>query len=82
LRSKAVGLAVIACVWLLPLSARGQAVHRSYQVPRTSWGDPDLQGNYTNKNEQSTPLERPDEFAGRRLDDVKGAELAAVLTKR
>ena len=53
-----------------------------YHAPRTPWGDPDLQGNYTNKYEQSTPLERPDEFAGRRLQDVSGAELTAVLAKR
>ena len=53
-----------------------------YRAPRTPWGDPDLQGNYTNKYEQSTPLERPDEFAGRRRDDITGAELSAVLAKR
>ena len=46
------------------------------------WGDPDLQGTYTNKYEQSTPLERPDQFAGRRVEDVSGAELADVLAKR
>jgi hypothetical protein len=81
-RSKAVRLAVIVGVWLVPLSAQGQAAHKGYQPPRTAWGDPDLQGNYTNKNEQSTPLERPDEFTGRRLEDVKGEELAAILAKR
>jgi hypothetical protein len=81
-RSKTVQLVVIAGVWLLPLPARGQTAHKTYQPPRTAWGDPDLQGNYTNKNEQSTPLERPDEFTGRRLDDVKGEELSAVLAKR
>jgi hypothetical protein len=53
-----------------------------YAPPRTPWGDPDLQGTYTNKYEQSTPLERPAEFAGRRVEDVKGAELAAVLDTR
>jgi len=53
-----------------------------YRPPRTPWGDPDLQGNYTNKYEQSTPLERPDDFAGRRLEDVTAAELTAVLAKR
>jgi len=53
-----------------------------YAPPRTPWGDPDLQGTYTNKYEQSTPLERPAEFAGRRVDDVRGAELADVLAKR
>jgi len=54
----------------------------SYAPPRTPWGDPDLQGTYTNKYEQSTPLERPAEFAGRRVDDVRGAELADLLAKR
>jgi hypothetical protein len=58
------------------------AARASYVPPRTPWGDPDLQGNYTNKYEQSTPLERPDEFVGRRIDDVRGAELAGVLEKR
>jgi hypothetical protein len=53
-----------------------------YRAPRTPWGDPDLQGNYTNKYEQSTPLERPDEFAGRLLEDVTATELARVLARR
>jgi len=53
-----------------------------YRAPRTPWGDPDLQGNYTNKYEQSTPLERPDAFAGRRREDVTGAELSALLAVR
>jgi len=81
-RSKTLLFVAIAGLWLAPLSARGQAPHKAYQSPRTAWGDPDLQGNYTNKNEQSTPLERPGEFEGRRLDDVKGAELAALLARR
>ena len=71
-------------VLLLATVALGAAVASGapYAPPRTPWGDPDLQGNYTNKYEQSTPLERPDEFAGRRLQDVTRAELAAVITKR
>jgi hypothetical protein len=69
----------VACVLALALVA---ATAAPYRPPRTPWGDPDLQGNYTNKYEQSTPLERPDEFVGRRLQDVTRAELAAVLTKR
>jgi len=56
---------------------------RTPWVPaRTPWGDPDLQGNFTNKYEQSTPLERPREFEGRRVGDVSGAELAEILEKR
>jgi hypothetical protein len=81
-RSNAVVLVAIAGAWLVPVPAAAQTARKSYQPPRTAWGDPDLQGNYTNKNEQSTPLERPDELAGRRLDDVKGAELTAMLAKR
>jgi hypothetical protein len=49
-----------------------------YVGPRTPWGDPDLQGNYTNLWEAGTPFERPDEFAGRRLDEIKGEELAGI----
>ncbi len=66
----------------LSLLAATAAAPAPWRPPRTPWGDPDLQGNYTNKYEQSTPLERPDEFAGRRIDDVKGAELDAVLARR
>lgn len=45
---------------------------------RTPWGDPDLQGVYTNNNEYATPLERPREFAGRRASDLTAAEIAEV----
>ena len=50
-------------------------------APRTPWGDPDIQGTYTNTYENGTPLERPNEFAGRKLEDIKGDELAAVRKK-
>src|SRR4051812_18449414 len=59
-------------------SASTARAAKPYTPPRTPWGDPDLQGNYTNVYENGTPLERPDQFAGRRLDDVKGEELAAI----
>jgi hypothetical protein len=51
---------------------------RPWTPPRTPWGDPDLQGNFTNLYEVGTPFERPDEFAGRRLEDVNGEELARI----
>jgi hypothetical protein len=75
-----VGLAVLAAV--VPVTGQTQATIRnaapSSPAPRTPWGDPDLQGTYTNTYENGTPLERPDEFAGRRLEDVKGDELHAI----
>src|ERR1700752_4826559 len=52
------------------------------QTARTPWGDPDLQGNYTNKYETSTPFERPKEFEGRRLEDITATELAAAVARR
>ena len=57
------------------VSAVAQA---AYKAPRTSWGDPDLEGVYANDNEYATPLERPDEFKGKTLADVTPAELAEV----
>jgi hypothetical protein len=67
---------------LWPVILVSQGPSRSFTPSRTPWGDPDLQGTYTNKYEQSTPLERPVQFAGRRVEDVAGAELAGILEKR
>jgi hypothetical protein len=68
------GLALVVMIVLVTAVASAQTV----SVPRTPWGDPDIQGNYTNTYEQGTPLERPEQFAGRTLEDVKGEELAKV----
>src|SRR5580765_5750816 len=72
-----VWLSVVATVGVGAVSLSGQAADRR-GAWRTSWGDPDLQGNYTNLYENGTPLERPDEFAGRTLDQVTGEELSRL----
>jgi len=59
-------------------AAAPPAASKPYSAPRTPWGDPDLQGNYTNVYENGTPLERPDQFAGRNLDDITGTELREI----
>ena len=68
-RVLAVSLALIAVVVLVapePVPAQ----------TRTPWGDPDLQGMWTNTT--TTPLQRPSEFAGRSvLTDEERAELDA-----
>jgi len=46
--------------------------------PRTTWGDPDLQGTYDNNNEYATPLERPAEFEGKRASDLTPAEISEI----
>ena len=50
--------------------------------PRTPWGDPDLQGVFTNNDESLIPFERPAQFDGRRLDDITDAELAKLREAR
>ena len=71
----ALGLGLASMAAQTPTTARTAS---AYTPPRTAWGDPDLQGIYTNSNEYATPLERPKEFAGRRLEDLTAEELARV----
>jgi hypothetical protein len=87
-------VAVAALVSIVSVSSRqvaGQAPAKSparaasakaYVPPKTPWGDPDLQGNFTNKYEQGTPFERPAEFDGKRIEDVQGQELADLVKRR
>ena len=49
------------------LSVSVSAAAQTWTPPRTPWGDPDLQGNYSNKYQQGTPFERPAEFEGRTI---------------
>ena len=51
-------------------------------VGKTAWGDPDLQGTYTNSNESGIPMQRPAEFAGKTLDQITPAELTRLLQQR
>jgi hypothetical protein len=59
-----------------PATAKDSARRPQWTAPKTSWGDPDISGNVTNVFEASTPFERPEQFAGRKREDVKGEELA------
>jgi hypothetical protein len=78
MRMKPIALALCAV-----MAASSVALAQStWTTPKTPWGDPDLQGQYSNKYETSTPFERPKEFEGRRIGDVKPEELAAAIAKR
>jgi hypothetical protein len=61
-----------------PTASAAPKAAKPWTPPRTSWGDPDIQGWFSNRTEDATPLERPAQFEGRRLEDVKGEELAAI----
>ena len=66
---------VMVVVLLLPVGVAGQALTAaadSWAPSRTPWGDPDLQGTWTNTT--TTPLQRPDELAGKQV--LAGEELA------
>ncbi len=73
----ALAAALVLTAWIdTPALAQGGSPNVA--ALRTPWGDPDLQGNYTNLWEAGTPFERPDEFAGRRLEDITGDELLKI----
>ena len=60
----------------------GATTAKKYVAKRMPWGDPDISGNFTTKDEANTPLERPDQFAGKRMEDVTPQELAAINEAR
>jgi hypothetical protein len=55
---------------------------KGYTPPKTPWGDPDISGNFDTSPEANTPMERPDEWAGRKMDDITPAEMTAAIAKR
>jgi hypothetical protein len=61
-------------VALLVVFGAAQALAQGVRA-RTPWGDPDLQGVYSNENEMRVPMERPERFAGRRHDSLTAQEL-------
>ena len=64
-------LGALAVIMLIPGFATGQT--GSAEVPRTSWGDPDLQGVWNNNT--VVPLERPENLEGKdTLTDEEVAE--------
>jgi len=76
--------AAFAAVFLMqaPVSAQtAKAPSKAaapWVAPHTPWGDPDIQGWYSNLSEDGTPLERPVQFEGRRLEDISREELVAI----
>ncbi len=71
----------VVVVTLLAHAVVGQS-RPVYNAPRTPWGDPDLQGYYTNSDESLIPMERPDTLTGKSLDDITPEELARLTEQR
>ena len=55
---------------------------KAFVPKRLPWGDPDISGNFSSKDEANTPFERPVEFAGKRIEDVTPEELAVAIKER
>jgi len=66
---------------LLAQAAIGQG-RAAFNAPRTPWGDPDLQGYYTNSDESLIPMERPDTLTGKSLSEITADELARLTEQR
>ena len=69
---------LLAAIAMASIATMQVAAQHGYKAPRTPWGDPDIQGNYTNLTEAGTPLEKPREFEGRNLKDISGDELRTI----
>ncbi len=61
---------------------QGTPARQGYKTPKTAWGEPDLQGVYTNNDESGIPLERPSQFDGKKIEDVSDSELAELTKER
>jgi hypothetical protein len=62
----------------IPAPAASKSIS-TYSVPRTPWGDPDLQGVWSSDEEAGVPFERP---VGQTKPKVNGTELEALLEER
>ena len=78
----ALAAAVLAAAAMQAQAPAQRSGGSSYAAPRTPWGDPDLQGTYTNSDESGTPMSRPPEFAGRRPESVTPEEMSRLAKER
>src|SRR5688572_20743025 len=59
-----------------------QTTSTSAPLPRTSWGDPRIEGTYTNKDEFGTPFERPAELAGKQRREFGPEQMKQLMVER
>jgi hypothetical protein len=73
----------VAGAAIAPLAGQSPAPKKTaWRAPRTPWGQPDLHGDYTNKDEANTPLERPQQLAGKDPASFTDADLARLAKER
>ena len=77
MKAVAIAIAVAATV-----GVAAQQTPAKYAPAKTAWGDPDLSGTYTDKDENGIPMEKPAQFEGKSLQDVDDSELADIVRER
>jgi hypothetical protein len=82
----AVAMAMVATPEAQQAPARATAARaataKPYVAPRTPWGDPDIQGGWTNVSENGIPMEKPNNLGEKVLEEIEDAELADLIRER
>ena len=85
----AVTVSIVAAVTVRPEADQSNALTAAragstarYVPARTPWGDPDIQGGYSNKDENGIPFERPGNLSGKQLGEFDDSELAELAQSR
>src|SRR5262249_51249254 len=81
-RLTALTAAIFTAAAMVRLAGQSLPKRPSFRAPRTSWGAPDIHGDYTNKDEANTPLERPAQLGGKDPGAFSEAELAQLAKDR
>ena len=71
----AIAVVIALSVPALTAAQGASGARDDWTTPRTSWGDPDLEGVWTTDWERSVPFERPDEYGERA--ELTAEEIAA-----
>jgi hypothetical protein len=77
-----VALALLSAACAPDSPAPTATLQGAWRAPRTSWGDPRIEGTYTNRDEFGTPFERPPELAERLREAFGPDEMAALMVER
>jgi hypothetical protein len=70
---------VVAPVSAQTSSGKASSKTNTWTAPKTSWGDPDLQGVWTSDSVRGIPMERPAELAGK--TELSDEEFAAKVKR-
>jgi hypothetical protein len=81
-RLTALTAAIFTAAAMVRLAGQSTPKRPSFRAPRTSWGAPDIHGDYTNKDEANTPLERPAQLGGKDPGAFSEADLAQLAKDR